>query len=181
MEEPFYLCYHDTRITDQLRDRAMAETIKNVFISHVHEDDAGLEKLKDLLASKGLVIRDASIHAGKENDAKNPDYIKSSILAPQIDWAGTFVVYVTPKTKGSEWVDWEIEYAHKQGKRIIGVWAHGENECEVPNALDKYADAMAGWHGDSIVDAIDGGSDRWDNPDGTPRAPRPIKRYSCAA
>ena len=39
------------------------------------------------------------------------------ILAPQIDWAGTFIVYITPKTKGSAWVDWEIEYAAKQGKR----------------------------------------------------------------
>lgn len=53
-----------------------AET-KNVFISHIHEDDAGLQKLKDLLGSKGVNIRDASIHAGKENSAESPDYIKA--------------------------------------------------------------------------------------------------------
>lgn len=159
----------------------MTDKIRNVFISHVHEDDAGLQKLKDLLGSKGMSIRDASIHAGKENNANNPDYIKSGILAPQIDWAGTFVVYVTPKTKGSAWVDWEIEYAQKQGKRIVGVWAHGEQGCEVPEGLDKYADAMVGWHGDSIVDAIDGHANRWESPDGVPYPERPIRRYSCAA
>src|SRR5262245_14149146 len=132
----------------------MANDIKNVFISHVHEDDAGLKKLKDLVASKGMAIRDASIHAGKENDAKSPDYIKTKILAPQIDWASTFIAYITPKTKASPWVDWEIEYAEKQGKQIIGVWAHGDNKCEVPQALEKYADAVVGWNADRIIDAI---------------------------
>ncbi len=159
----------------------MAEkTTNNVFISHVHEDDAGLKKLKDLVASKGMEIRDASIHTGKENDAKDPDYIKSKILGPQIDWAGTFIVYVTPKTKNSAWVDWEIEYAAKQGKRIIGVWGHGDNNCEAPDALKNYADAVVGWNGDRIVDAINGKVNDWDNPDGSQSAPRPIKRYSCA-
>jgi hypothetical protein len=31
----------------------MIEEIKNVFISHVHEDDAGLRKLKELIAKGG--------------------------------------------------------------------------------------------------------------------------------
>jgi hypothetical protein len=158
----------------------MAEKIvTNVFISHVHEDDEGLGKLQDLLKDKGMHIRDASIHKGKENEAKSPDHIKSEILAPQIDWAGVFIVYVTPKTKGSKWVDWEIEYAQTQGKRIIGVWGHGHNNCEVPDALKNYADAVVGWHGDSIIDAITGKTNEWDNPDGSKLTPRPIKRYSC--
>ena len=35
----------------------MADT-KNVFISHVHKDDNGLQKLKDSLAPKGMDVRD---------------------------------------------------------------------------------------------------------------------------
>jgi len=61
---------------------------------------------------------------------------------------------MTPKTKESEWVNWEIEYAHKAGKRIIGIYAHGANECDVPEALEKYADDVRGWNSDGIVDAI---------------------------
>ena len=99
----------------------MADEIKNVFISHVHEDDDGLAKFKDLVAKGGLTVRDSSINKTNPNDAKNPDYIKSQILAPQIQWASTLVVYITPKTKDSEWVNWEIEYAAKLGKRIVGV------------------------------------------------------------
>src|SRR5208283_2315669 len=78
---------------------AMADEIKNVFISHVHEDDDGLAKLKDLIGKGGLTVRDSSINKTNPNDAKNPDYIKSQILAPQIQWASTLLVYVTPKTK----------------------------------------------------------------------------------
>lgn len=94
--------------------------IKNVFISHVHEDDGGLADLKQLIGKGGLTIRDSSINSSNPNDAKHPDYIKSQILAPQIQWASTLLVYITPKTKNSEWVNWEIEYAEKQGRGSLG-------------------------------------------------------------
>ncbi len=45
----------------------MLDKIKNVFISHLHEDDDGLVKLKDLVAKHGLQIRDSSITAEKPN------------------------------------------------------------------------------------------------------------------
>jgi hypothetical protein len=155
----------------------MADT-KNVFISHVHKDDGGLQKLKSLLATKGVEIRDSSIHTGKFNDAKDADYIKTQILAPAINWAGTFICYVSPQTKDSEWVNWEIEYAAKQGKRIIGVWKHGESECDLPAALEEFADALVGWNGSAIADAIDG-KDVWQKPDGGPCDSVPLKRHPC--
>ena len=155
----------------------MTET-KNVFVSHVHKDDHGLKKLKDLLSPKGIQIRDSSIHTGKFNNAKDENYIKSQILAPAINWAGVFICYVSPQTKDSEWVNWEIEYAAKQGKRIVGVWEHGEKECELPTSLQEYGDALVGWNGDAIIDAING-QDQWGNPDGGPCPTVPLKRHPC--
>lgn len=151
---------------------------RNVFISHVHEDDAGLGKLKDLLAPKGMEIRDSSIHKGKFNNATDPNYIKTQLLAPQIQWAGVFICYISPRTKQSDWVNWEIEYAAKQGKRIIGVWQHGEAQCELPQALKEYADAVVGWHGDSIIDAING-KDGCETPDGDSCDLVTLKRHPC--
>lgn len=153
--------------------------IKNVFISHIHEDDAGLSELKALLSSNGMEIRDASINSENPNEAKSEDYIKTGILAPRINWAGTLIVYVTPETCDSDWVNWEIEYAAKCDKRIVGVWAHGCNECELPTALAENADAVVGWHGSSIVDAVNGNCDVWERPDGTPCDPVPLKRHPC--
>lgn len=157
----------------------MADQTKNVFISHIHEDDAGLGKIKDLLAKGGMAIRDSSINSSNPNNAKSEDYIKSQILAPQISWAGTLVVYVSPDTKHSKWVNWEIEYAQKLGKRIVGVWEHGAKDCDLPDALNNYADAMVGWTGNSIIDAINGDCDVWQKPDGTPFPTRGITRHPC--
>jgi hypothetical protein len=157
----------------------MANQTKNVFISHIHEDDAGLGKVKDLLAKNGMTIRDSSINSSNPNEAKSADYIKSGILAPQIKWAGTLVVYVTPGTKNSEWVNWEIEYAHKLGKRIVGIWENGAKDCELPDALNNYADAVVGWTGTSIIDAINGDCDAWQKPDGTAFPTRSITRHPC--
>ena len=157
----------------------MADETKNIFISHIHEDDKGLGKLKSLLKDNGMTTRDYSINADNPNNARSEDYIKSDILAPRIRQSSTLAVYISPETKGSQWVDWEIEYAYKQDKRIVGVWAHGEAGCEAPEALNKYADAVVGWTGNRIIDAINGKINGWENPDGTKREPRSIERYSC--
>ena len=155
------------------------DKIKNVFISHVHEDDDGLDALKELIQKGGLTVRDSSINSSKPNDAKDEDYIKFQVLAPQIQWASTVLVLITPKTKESWWVNWEIEYAAKEGKRIIGIYAQGANECDVPEALEKYADDVRGWQSEGIVDAILGKTDEWHLPSGELREPRPIKRHVC--
>jgi len=157
----------------------MPDQVKNVFVSHVHEDDAGLADLKALLAKNGMAIRDYSVNSDNPNNAHSEDYIKSQILAPRIRDCSTLIVYVSPQTKDSHYVGWEIEYAHQIGKRIVGVWSHGEKGCEVPEALADYADAVVGWLGTSIIDAINGAFDGWEQADGSPCEPRDIVRYSC--
>lgn len=157
----------------------MADTTKNVFISHIHEDDADVTAMKDLLAKSGYEVRDASINSSKPNEANNPDYIKSQILAPRIQWAGVFVVLISPGTHESDWVNWEIDYAHKQGKRIVGVWAHGAKDSDLPGELDEYADALVGWQSDAIIDAINGKNNEWQKPTGESFPKRKIAHYSC--
>lgn len=157
----------------------MGNELKNVFISHIHKDDSKLGDLKSLLKKNGIDASDYSITSDKPNRAKSEDYIKSQILTPQIQQCSVLVVYVSPETKNSDYVNWEIEYANKIGKRIVGVWENGEKGCELPEALEEYRDAMAGWHGNSIVDAILGNDSIQQNPDGTSRDRRNIDRHPC--
>lgn len=152
--------------------------IHNVFVSHRHEDDDLITKFKELLKGKDVEIRDSSITSDNPNQAKNPDYIKQNILVPGIKWAGKLVVLITPDTKNHDWVGWEIEYANKRNKPIIGVWAHGSAGCELPEALEKYADAVVSWNAEQILQALNGARD-WKNSDGTSRPPQPIKRLAC--
>lgn len=156
---------------------------KNIFISHVHEDDGMLPKLKDLISRAGMEVRDSSINSDKPNNAKNPDYIKEKYLKPHIDWASTLVVLITHDTAQSEWVNWEIQYAIEQGKHIVGVFAQGATDADMPDALRTHGDAaVVGWQGERVVDAINGKISDFDDPaTGSPRlAPDyTVKRYNC--
>lgn len=153
--------------------------VRNVFISHIHEDDDRLQPLKDLLSRAGVTARDSSIRSDNPNNARNEDYIKHGILAPAIDWASVVVVLISPQTKDSDWVNWEIEYGQRQDKRIVGVWDHGSAESDVPNALAEYADAVVGWNAERIADAINGKINDWTSSDGTTREPAQIPRHNC--
>ena len=134
-----------------------------------------------LLKKHGMDAHNYSITSDKKNSAKSPDYIKSSILAPRINACSTLVVYITPGTKDSQWVNWEIEYAYKQGKTIVGVWERGSKGCTIPKSLEEFHHALLGWHGESIVDAISGRHKVSVNPDGTPFDKRvPITRHPCS-
>ena len=157
----------------------MVKQFKNVFISHRHEDDARLNDFKQLTKKHGMECRDYSITADNPNNAHNEEYIKHQILAPRIQESGCLMVYISDRTRHSEWVEWEINYAQKLGKRIVGVWAHGDRDCEIPQALDRHAHAIVGWNGESIIDALNGRSDSWYNKDGSMRPYRNIVRFSC--
>ena len=102
---------------------------KNVFIAHVHEDDDLLPKLKALITKAGMEVRDGSINSDKPNEAESHEYIKSGILAPRIQWASTLLVLITHDTADSWWVNWEIDYAVKQGKNVVGVFCAGSDRC----------------------------------------------------
>jgi len=159
----------------------MAEK-RNVFISHVHEDDALLPKLKSLIERSGMEVRDGSIHRDKPNDAENEEYIKREILAPRIQWASTLVVLITHDTAQSWWVNWESKYAVELGKNVVGVFAQGATDADLPDELRRCGDAaVVGWQGDRVVDAINGKIRDWDLPaSGEPRGPEWIvNRYSC--
>ena len=159
---------------------------RHVFISHHHKDDAEVNKLTRLLSRKGYDIRNSSIRAKPANQARldkgvvKPEVIRR-LLRMKISWSGTVVVLVGKETHSRPWVDWEIEQAQKQDKRIVGVWAQGSTEADLPKNLKKYADAMVGWQSDRIMDAIDGklDNDNWQKPDGTAWPKRDITRIKC--
>lgn len=158
----------------------MAEEKNNTLIIHIDEDNEGLTQLKNLIEGNGMVPQDYSVSADNPNNAQSEEQAKLQILAPDIQQSSTLVIYISPETKDTQFVNWIIEYAEEHNKRIVGVWAQGKDGCEVPEALSKYADAVVGWTGNCIVDALNGKINDWENPDGTKCEPRDIKRYDCS-
>ena len=139
------------------------EKTKNIFVSHYHTDAEEIEALKSLIAKHGMKMKDSSIYEEKNpNNAQNEEYIKS-IIRPKIDWAGTVIVLVGKNTSESKYVNWEIEHAAREGKRIVGVYLPGESNSKLPNALIKYGNSLQKWNGKSIISGING-DDTWNGP-----------------
>lgn len=147
-----------------------------MFVSHFHEDEEHIKRLKDLLGAS-FVFKNSSVTSDKFNRASNPDYIKS-LLRTRISWAKTVICLIGPKTHDSDWVDYEVKNAAKQGKRIVGVFTWGAKDSDIPLALDEFADAIVGWNKDSIIEAIKGKSS-FCNANGTPRGYESANRTTC--
>lgn len=150
---------------------------KNVFVSHYHEDEENIKKLKDLL-SDDYCIKNYSVTTDKYNEAENEEYIKYEYLKPLINQSSTLICLIGPETHDSEWVDWEIREAEKLGKQIIGVYIQGAKDSDVPLALEEFADAIVGWNTDNIKKAL-GGESSFVNADGTPRESVSSGRVTC--
>jgi hypothetical protein len=146
---------------------------RHVFVSHHHADDAEVSKLSNLLAERGYDIRNSSIRAKPANQRRLAqglvkDETIRRLLRMKISWASTVVVLVGKDTHQRPWVNWEIEEANKQGKKIVGVYVRGGTQADLPAALEKYATSrIVGWNADAVMDAIDGKSNLFHNPDGS--------------
>jgi hypothetical protein len=146
----------------------------NVFISHYGKDDDKVQRLKERFAEKNYNVRNYSVDSTKHNQLKRPsDAVIERYLRKQISWSGSLICLIGDKTHTRAWVNYEIEEAHRQGKKIIGVYAHGSSEnAELPSAFKKYGGATIGWNSvDKLVDIINGKEIPVENASGMPRQP----------
>lgn len=155
----------------------MGTEIKNVFVSHFHEDEDSIKSLKSLLGDK-YELHNYSVTSEKFNNAKSDDYIKS-LLRPLINKAGTFICLIGPNTHDSDWVDWEVREAARLHKPIIGIFLRGASDADLPDAVNELADTIVGWNEDRIVDAIKNGQTYFEKADGSPRNEIDGNRTTC--
>jgi hypothetical protein len=158
---------------------------RHVFISHHFADDAEVDKLTNLLSRRADDVRNSSIRAKAANQARLDrgdvkDETIRRLLRMKISWASTVVVLVGENTHARPWVEWEIEEANRQGKRIVGVFVRGGADANKPAALEQYASSIVAWNSDSILDAIEGRENSFELPDGTVRPPPHVgKTVEC--
>lgn len=160
-------------------------TSKNVFISHHHKDDAGITAFCDLLAGKDYAIRNSSIRVKQSNTERLEKKLVSDdtirrLIKMKMAWAGTVVVLIGNDTHSRDWVNWEIEEANRQGKRIIGVFMQGTRDSDIPESLEKYGDGLVGWNSEKIIAGLEGEDVGWCNSGGESRSPsNNVVRIGC--
>jgi hypothetical protein len=160
-------------------------TSKNVFISHHHKDDKAVTDFTNLLAGKDYTVRNSSIRVKPRNAERLEKELVSDetikrLLRMKMSWAGTVVVLVGSQTASRDWVNWEIEEAERQGKRILGVYMQGAKDSDIPKALEKFGDGLVGWNSEKIISGLEGKDVGWCNSIGETRIPtNNVKRISC--
>lgn len=146
----------------------------NIFISHYGKDDEHVQSLKNRLKERGYEVRNFSVDSTNHKGGRIPKKeVVERLLKMRIKWSGTFICLIGPKTHTRDWVDFEINEAHLQGKRIIGVYTHGNMEtAELPENLRKYASNIIGWNSvDKLGELIAGENTPIENPDGVIASP----------
>lgn len=130
---------------------------KNVFISHYGKEDEKVQRLKQRFAEKGYNIRNYSVDSTKHTRKKRPsDEVIRRFLRRQISWSSSLICMIGPKTHTRKWVNYEIEAAHRQGKKIVGIYTHGSSDSvQLPNAFKKYGGSIIGWNSlDKLMDIM---------------------------
>jgi hypothetical protein len=155
----------------------------NIFISHHEKDDGHVQNLKARLRDAGYDVRNFSVDSTKHKDGRRPsDAVIQRLLRMRISWSSTLICLIGPETHARPWVNYELRAAHRQGKRIVGVFADAcSNAVELPEAFKKYGGTPIGWNSlDKLGDAIEGKNMPAENPDGSERAPiYDIERIKC--
>lgn len=146
----------------------------NIFISHYGKDDKHVQSLKERLKSQGYNVRNFSVDSTNHKDGRRPsDKVIERLLRMRVKWSGTFICLLGPKTYTRKWVNHEIRLAHKLGKRIVGIYTHGNKDAvDLPEAYKKYGSPPIGWNStDKLGEIISGKNFPSENPDSTVAAP----------
>lgn len=132
----------------------------NLFFSYYFRDRDAYDRIVQILEERGyFVFKNYSID--EENEAQSEEYIKS-LIRPKINRSSVIIVLIGPGTYTRRWVNWEIDYAARKDKRIVGVYLWGHTDARLPRRLRELYDggyvelALVKWNTESIVRVIRG-------------------------
>ncbi|RYF11363.1 MAG: TIR domain-containing protein [Flavobacteriales bacterium] len=143
----------------------------NVFISHYFKDDDKVQDIKRRLIERNYDVRNFSVDSTKHKDGRTPvPEVIQRYLKMRIKASSTFVCLIGPDTHTRPWVNFEIQEAIDQGKKVIGVFTHGnKDKAEIPTPLKVNGASVIGWNSiDKLGDIIEGKESVFENPDSSP-------------
>ncbi|MDR6735416.1 TIR domain-containing protein [Sphingobacterium sp. 2149] len=152
----------------------MAKKTRNIFISHYEKDGKHVQSLKNRLLKSGQEVRNFSVDSTKHKDGRRPsDRVIARLLNIRIKACSTFICLIGPDTHSRPWVNYEIRKAFQEGKRVIGIYTHGNKESVVlPEPMKKYSSSILGWNSlDKLIDVIEGKKSIFENQDGSNTEP----------
>jgi hypothetical protein len=125
--------------------------MKRVFLSFQNEDRRYADLIDAWAANDN---DDFNLYNERLRIAVNSsqaEYIKSR-LRPKIDRASVLLCIIGTGTARSEWVNWEIAYAKRCGKKLVGVLTQPSNAR--PREIQNAGATFIAYGRDAILRAI---------------------------
>lgn len=125
-----------------------------VFIGFASEDLSEVNLLRGQAKKEnaGFEMIDRSLQ--EPFDSERAEYIKQGIRQ-RINQSSVTVVYLSPDTVNSKWVDWEIRESIRLGKGVVGLFKGDTPPTLLPPALAEIKARLVPWAHDAIADAIE--------------------------
>jgi MTH538 TIR-like domain (DUF1863) len=121
-----------------------------VFISHAWQYDADYYRIEEWLNEAPLFIWQ-NLSVPKHDPIMNAEQLTKE-LNNQMRPADVFVILAGMYVSHSAWIQYEINFARRIGRPIIGIRPRGNTL--LPVAVQNGADVIVGWNQSSIVTAI---------------------------
>jgi len=135
--------------TDEVERTVSDSGKKNVFISF-DVDDEGQVALLRTQAKDDRFPFDFRDYSVKEPfDSKWKSEVKNLLSL-----TSKVVVMIGPNTAKSEAVNWEIDEAHRQNKKVIGVRIYRHEDHDIPPAMKTHHDHIMNWDTKELSDRI---------------------------
>lgn len=121
-----------------------------VFISHAWKYDEDYYRVEKMLNDcRNFAWQNMSVP--RHDPIKNAQELTYELNA-QMRPANAFLILAGMYAAQSEWIEYEINFARRIGRPIIGVKPWGAQV--IPNIVQNNAKEIVGWNTDSIVGAI---------------------------
>jgi hypothetical protein len=133
---------------------AEASSCPHVFISFAFEDINEVNLLRGQAKNENTCIEFDDYSVKEAYESKDADYIKRQIRE-RIERASVTLVFLSPNSSNSKWVDWEIRESLKQGKGVVGVYSSENPPPNLPSAIREFKIACVKWQHEAIKKAIE--------------------------
>jgi hypothetical protein len=123
-----------------------------VFLARAYEDEDEVNLLRGQAKNPASELEFNDWSLREAFDSEQAEYIRRGIRE-RIRHASVTLVFLSPHSASSQWVDWEIRESIRLGRRVIGVYA-GDAPRVLPAAFVEHALSIVPWKHDDLMREI---------------------------
>lgn len=137
---------------DTLRKSGQAAK-RNVFLSFAMEDRDEVNLLRGQAKNENAELEFNDWSLREPFDSDNAEYVRRGIRERMRQCSLT-LVYLSPSSAKSPWVDWEISESIEMGKAVIGVYRGDRPPTQIPAAARSNRIPLVPWRHPELMRAI---------------------------